>query len=312
VVERTGVVGHAVTPTAAVLVEEFDRLFYHQEEPFPSTSIFASYMVQRLAQEHGVTVLLDGQGADEYLAGYAHYPAAALVDLARGGAVATWWRERRALRARTGADPVSPRAALWQWWHARAAPDEVRFIAEARPVDFLVPELRDAYGAEEPRRSPAGSGLLDSRLRADLLEGHLQELLRYADRNAMAFARETRLPFLDHRLVELVMTRPIGLSYRDGESKWILRRAMRGIVPDEILDRRDKVGFATPWSTWTSGPASRVLRERLSQAERELSPVVRPGSLQLDSPAALGVMAIASARAQFQRLTPPALVAQQT
>ena len=62
----------------------------------------------------------------------------------------------------------------------------------------------------------------------------------------MAFARETRLPFLDHRLVELVMTRPIELSYRDGESKWVLRRAMRGIVPDEILDRRDKVGFATP------------------------------------------------------------------
>ena len=302
VVERAGVHGHSVTPTAEALVEEFDRLFYHQEEPFPSTSIFASYLVQRLARDHGVTVLLDGQGADEFLAGYAHYPAAALVDLARTGEFVRWWRERRALRARTGGDPVPPRAALWQWWHARGAPGEPIAIDATRPVPFLTREAAQAHEGEAPRRSSVTGGLLDARLRADLLEGHLQELLRYADRNAMAFARETRLPFLDHRLVELVMTRPIELSYRDGESKWVLRRAMRGIVPDEILDRRDKVGFATPWARWTAGPQRAVLEERLRSAERDLEGFVRPNALTLDSPAALGVMALSSMRAQFVRI----------
>jgi asparagine synthase (glutamine-hydrolysing) len=305
-VERAGVTGFTVTPTAEAFLADFDRLFYHQEEPFPSSSIFASWLVQRLASEHGVTVLLDGQGADEYLAGYAHYPAALLVDHARRGELGRWWRERRALRARTGADPVPPRAALWHWRRGpRALSGPVPVQAE-RPVAFLSPELSRAHGAEEPRTMPAAGGLLATRLRADLLEGHLQELLRYADRNAMAFARETRLPFLDHRLVELVMRRPLSLSYRDGESKWVLRRAMRGVVPDEILDRRDKVGFATPWTEWTGGRWGAELTNRLREAERALGEIIQPNLLTPADPAALGVMAIASIRAQLAQLHRPA------
>jgi asparagine synthase (glutamine-hydrolysing) len=305
---HTGVIGHTVTPTADALVEEFDRLFFHQEDPFPSTSIFASYLVQRLAREHGVTVLLDGQGADEYLAGYAHYPAAALVDFARRGQLGRWRLERRALATRTGADPVPPRAALLHWWRARRGFASALEVDGPRDVGFLEDDFARAHAEEGPRTVRLDDGMLGTRLRADLLEGHLQELLRYADRNAMAFSRETRLPFLDHRLVEHVMTAPIELSYRDGESKWVLRRAMRGTVPDAVLDRRDKVGFVTPWARWLEGPHQAVFAERLCEAERELHGVVRPGALDTASPAALGVMAIASARTQLRVLAPRALV----
>ncbi len=307
VTSHTGIAGHSVTPTAHEFAESFDRLFYHQEEPFPSTSIFASYLVQRLASEHGVTVLLDGQGADEYLAGYAHYPAAALVDLARVGNLPGWRRERHALLARTGADPVPPRAVLWHWWMARRPSKRPREINDSQNISFLEMDFRRGYERDVARAMPSSDSVLESRLRADLLDGHLQELLRYADRNAMAFARETRLPFLDHRLVELVMTRPVDLSYRNGESKWVLRQAMRGTVPDAILDRRDKVGFATPWSRWTKGPLGNVMLERLREAEAALAGIVRPGALAIDSQGALGVMAIASMRTQLQRLAPTPL-----
>jgi asparagine synthase (glutamine-hydrolysing) len=308
VTAHTGVIGHTVTPTADALIAEFDRLFYHQEEPFPSTSIFASYLVQRMASEHGVTVLLDGQGADEYLAGYAHYPATALVDFARRGQWSRWHRERRALMARTGVDPVPPRAALLHWWRARRAVAMPVEVHAGQDVGFLGDDFARAHAGELPQVAPLGDGLLDTRLRADLLDGHLQELLRYADRNAMAFSRETRLPFLDHRLVEHVMTAPISLSYRDGESKWVLRRAMRGVVPDAILDRRDKVGFVTPWARWLEGPHQAAFAERLRESERELQGIVRRGALTTASPGALGAMAIASARAQLRALAPRALV----
>jgi asparagine synthase (glutamine-hydrolysing) len=310
VADAAGLSGHTVVPTAEAFVSDLDRLVYHQEEPFPTTSIFASYLVQRLARDHDVTVLLDGQGADEYLAGYAPYAAAVLVELASAGRVARWSQERRALLKRTGSDPVPPRAAFYHWWHAKRNGDRALSVDPEQDVSFLQSELAEKYAGERARTLPITHGLVDARLRADLLDGHLQELLRYADRNAMSFGRETRLPFLDHRLVELVMTVPVDLSYRNGESKWILRHAMRSMVPDAILDRRDKVGFATPWKAWTSGSLGAVLRERLRQAELELSAIVQPGKLELDSGAALGVMAIASTRAQFRCLTRSSVVIQ--
>jgi asparagine synthase (glutamine-hydrolysing) len=302
VVDAAGLSGHTIVPTAEGFVSDFDRLVYHQEEPFPTTSIFASYLVQRLAHDHDVTVLLDGQGADEYLAGYAHYTSAVLVELASAGRVARWSQERRALLNRTGSDPVPPRAAFYHWWRAKRNGGRALGVDTEQEIPFMRTELAEKYAGERVRTLPITHGLVDARLRADLIEGHLQELLRYADRNAMSFGRETRLPFLDHRLVELVMAGPIDLSYRNGESKWILRQAMRGMVPDAILDRRDKVGFATPWKAWTSGSLGAVLCERLRQAERDLSDVVQPGKLELHSAAALGVMAIASTRVQFRSL----------
>src|SRR5690606_31827914 len=124
----------------------------------------------------------------------------------------------------------------------------------------------ESFSHEQARRVNVRGTPLRTRLYADLMLGHLQELLRYGDRNSMHFSREVRLPFLDHRLVEFSLSLPDDSLFHRGESKWILRRAMRGIVPDPILDRRDKVGFATPWKQWWTGRTGDQLRDLLRNA----------------------------------------------
>ena len=300
-----GIPGFSVTPTAAEFLREIDRLYYHQEEPFPATSIFSSYVVNRLALEHGVTVLLDGQGADEYLAGYAHYPAARLMDLARRWRIGAWSRERAGVKARLGVDPVPPRAMLML--AARSVRESHReiLVDDVHDVGWLQPEFREAYAREAPRTIPVGRDGLRARLKADLTLGHLQELLRYADRNAMAFSREPRLPFLDHRLVELCAALPTSYLLDRGESKKVMRGAMRGIVPDVILDRKDKVGFATPWANWWRGECATALEQRLAESAELLRAYVDPRRVRPGSREALIVVSLASA---YQSLSADARV----
>ncbi len=290
---RVGIPGFSTKPTAVEFLQELDTLFYHQEEPFPSTSIFASYLVNRLAAEHGVTVLLDGQGADEYLAGYGHYPAVLLTDLARRRRLLHWWSERRALRVRHAIDPVPPRAFLSLMRHPMGVSDAL-LVDDVHPVGWLQADFRERFANEQPRTVNVGRDALRARLHADLTGGHLQELLRYADRNAMAFSREPRLPFLDHRLIELCATFPTRHLLSAGTSKRVLRTAMRGIVPDVILDRKDKVGFATPWAQWWTGPHASALTGRFLDSAWSLRDYVDATKIAPGSRESLLVMSLGS------------------
>jgi asparagine synthase (glutamine-hydrolysing) len=306
VLRHTGVQGFSVVPRARQFLDELDRLAYHQEEPFTSTSVFASFLVQRLAREHGVTVMLDGQGADEYLAGYPHYPAFVLAAFAKSARWGEWWRERVATRRILGVDPVPPRAALKYWLttltKSNGASPEIAVDAE-RDCSFLRPEVRARFVNEEPRRLRPGGDPLKGRLYADLMHGHLQELLRYADRNSMASSRELRLPFLDHRLVEFTLSLPASMLFHDGWSKRVLRDAMRGVVPAAILDRRDKVGFMAPWAQWWRDERSAaVLRERLRESRALVDDYVNVDMIEAGSPAALGVLSFARSLTQLRAL----------
>ena len=305
VLAHTGVQGFSVVPTAAEFLRELDRLAYHQEEPFTSTSVFASYLVQRLAKEHDVTVMLDGQGADEYLAGYAHYPALVLSSLARGGRWREWRRERAAVREVIGIDPVPPKAAVRYWLSSLNSRNgsQVVVVDSEHTIAFLSDDLQSEFADEEPRTIEAKGDPLKARLYADLMGGHLQELLRYADRNSMAFSREVRLPFLDHRLVEFSLSLPSRMLFHDGWSKRVLREAMRGTVPAAILERRDKVGFATPWTQWLRDHmVTTSLRDQLDAARETVGGLVNIDAIRPGSSAVLGVLSLALALRRLQSL----------
>jgi asparagine synthase (glutamine-hydrolysing) len=246
VTRATRVEPHFVWPTGEQMFEEMDRLFHHQEEPFGSASIYAQWCVMRLAKEHDVTVLLDGQGADEMLAGYHPYFTVVANDLFnnwRFPAFISWRSSYKALHGK----PISP----LNWTIRQGVPENLK-----RPVRKLMGKNGDGNGHAVERVVPVYPKEFEkvSALRK-ILWWHttrqgLIELLRYADRNSMAHSREVRLPFLDHNLVEFVFSLPERLLIRDGWTKWVLRQAFRGVVPEPILNRVDKLGYEPPQQRW--------------------------------------------------------------
>jgi asparagine synthase (glutamine-hydrolysing) len=234
-------------PTGEQLSGELQRLAWHQEEPFGSTSIFAQWCVMAKVRERGVTVLLDGQGADEALGGYRPY-GVHLAELLKCHQYRSAFRASRDMNHATGL----PQLPVWAQALARQAPDRwirrYREVREARRAAVLRAALRDSSAdAVPPERTYGG---LAEHLKELITETSLPHLLRYEDRNAMAFAVEGRVPFVDHRLIEYSLTKGLAWCIHRGWTKWILREAMRGLVPQEILWRRDKVGFETPETEW--------------------------------------------------------------
>ncbi len=265
---------HAVEPGATELLEDLGSLIASHEEPVGSSSVYAQYRVMRAAREQGVTVLLDGQGADELFGGYAGIggwalrsegPLRELRALARGGP------ERRELLLSLGAERL-PRAF--------AARHRLR---EASPYASLG-VVRDAASLEPPAVDWAqGRGPLVRELARQAFHTSMPVLLRYADRNSMAHSREVRLPFLDRRVAELAYSLPPEFLYRDGVTKRILRDAVRDIVPAEILDRREKVGFETPEVRWLGTPeAVAQIAEVVLDPGADIAALLKDDALEAD------------------------------
>ncbi len=248
VVERTGVEPHYAFPDPKELIETLRRVVRQQDEPFGSTSVFAQWTVMRLAAQHGIRVLLDGQGADEILAGYHGFFGALFADLLVQGRWRRFREEWRAYRQRYGALPPQAVANF-----ARALLPHI-VVQRVRPLmtgsaAWLAPEFRRRWKEEGEGDQPEGAHLRAMQRRVVERNG-LRALLHCEDRNAMAFGIEPRLPFLDHRLVEYAFALPSDLKLHEGWTKVLLRQAMDGILPDPVRWRTDKLGFVTPEDEW--------------------------------------------------------------
>lgn len=256
--------GHSVAPSGNGLLSDIDRLIAYQEQPFGSASIYMQWEVMRLAKQTGVKVLLDGQGGDELFCGYeGHWPPMlahllthgrwiSLVSQFRAVPAAAFSRGSLAGRTLAHALPAElrQRASLRRQFRRQAWLD--RDLADAEAPPDLWTALRIA--------PPAPMGVLEDgpalsrHLWNILLRESLPGLLRFEDRNSMAFGIEARVPMLDRAVVEMAMRTPPQLKMRDGQTKQVLRTAMRGVVPDAILSRTDKIGFAAPTLDWMRGP----------------------------------------------------------
>ncbi len=257
VVHHAGAHSFGVTPDPSRLADEVERLHWHQEEPFLSASIYMQWCVMRLAAEHSTRVLIDGQGADELLAGYQFYFRSFQLDLLDRRRPVRLLRETRAFTGRL------KRAAA-------ALPESGRrFNAE---IAYTLPALA-ALWLKRPGVFNGGYGIgvapaipgfrLRRQISEALLYNSLPMLLRYADRNAMAFSREPRLPYLDYDLVDFTISLPDSALIRNGWQKHVLRKAAEGVIPPSIQWRADKVGFAAPLDVWLRGPLRDWAYERL-------------------------------------------------
>jgi asparagine synthase (glutamine-hydrolysing) len=239
--EWVGAIDHAVYASSDL--SSLEEMLYAQDEPVGSTSIYAQFLVMKEIRRSGFKVTLDGQGADEYLAGYdnyfAQYLKQCLLDLKLGKfftLVVGLLKDKR--------------LTLWgliTFFGAQFAPDWTKNWLRTRLVSL--PELN--YVVDQSVKRPKLRANLSETLWQNLNDNGIPTLLRYADRNAMHHSIEGRVPFLYVELVEYIFSLPVHYLFSNsGVTKHVFREAMRGIVPDEVLDRKDKIGFATPELEW--------------------------------------------------------------
>lgn len=261
---------HKVLVSPNELALDLDDMIRSQGEPFGSTSIYAQYRVFKLAQENGITVTLDGQGADEMLAGYNGYPSKRIkslldqrqfLDALRFTREWAKWPDRdlkHCLKS-VAAEYVSGSiySLLRQSSGMHLGPKWINTnILREQGVSIAFPNQKSPYDIAGRR--------LASELAFSLSRRGLQSLLRHGDRNSMRFSIESRVPFLNSDITEFLLSLPEEyLISNQGETKSVFRAAMRGIVPDAILDRRDKVGFSTPEQVWLTHLSDQI-REWLS------------------------------------------------
>lgn len=256
---------HKVVVSAEELAADLEDLIATQGEPFGSTSIYAQYRVFKLAKEHGITVTLEGQGADEVMGGYNGYPGQRIHSLLDRGDYRQAWAF----------------LAKWSEWPGRSRSEGLKRIvgeySEGRLHDLLrslngmgnTPEWIRAEPLREcgvhlefpgtANRYSAPERRMMGALATSLSQRGLLGLLRHGDRNSMRFSVESRVPFLTTDMADFMLSLPEDyLVSAGGETKHLLRSALRGIVPDEVLNRRDKIGFATPEQQWLMGMAGTI------------------------------------------------------
>ncbi len=269
VVAKTAATPHYIFPKAEDVFARASDITWHQDEPFGSTSIFAQWCVFEEARRAGIKVMLDGQGADEQLAGYHSSYGYYMADLIRKGSYITLLRTM-AERSRYHGVPFSEQFARYM---APLLPPKMRAFA-IRQRQSLV--YHDWTNSEVFRSLGPARSVLDTACEINGLPGitdiaslclvltvssNLPMLLHWEDRNSMAHSVEARVPFLDHRLVEFNLA--LGNSHKivRGDTKRVLRSAMEGVLPQEVRNRRDKLGFATPEQVWFRGPLKGLIVE---------------------------------------------------
>jgi asparagine synthase (glutamine-hydrolysing) len=259
-VEASGARSDIVVPDGADFWGTFDRLAYQQDEPTAGPGVYSQWQVMGLAHRHGLKVLLDGQGGDETLAGYWRYLPLRLRDLLASGNLPAFLRMWGPVAGRLGV--ATTLALTVEPWLPSALVAPLRRRYGQGKDRVLTPALRalPTMTLRPPREFPSA---VTRQQAFDTLQRLLPSLLRYEDRNSMAFSIETRLPFLDYRLVEFVFSLPDHQRLAGATTKAILRRALAGRIPPTVLARQDKMGFETPADLWLRGRYVAEVRRRL-------------------------------------------------
>lgn len=246
-----GLTNYCTTPSAEKFGQDIEMLMWHQEQPFASASIFAQYQVFGLMKDKQIKVALDGQGADELFAGYDDYLSAYVIDTFRGKSIL---RSYRAFRSLKGTGRIGWRSVVFMYlrkfFSGRLASLSSSYLNRSQRT--FIKSLQSAIGNQigaSPLPNFRNSDSLVGQIRRHQFNVGLPMLLRFEDRNSMAFSIEARVPYLDHFLVAYAFQIEEEALFQNGETKFPLRRLLSDMVPEDVVRQKRKIGFAS--EEWT-------------------------------------------------------------
>lgn len=272
-----------VSPSANDLMDDLAKLSWHQDEPFTSSSIYAQYKVYELARKNNIKVLLDGQGADETLAGYTKYLNWYMQELTGHNKFFPARREKAALKRNSIPMKWGVKNLLASYLpsHAALALEKIEFKKISQSQFINANLMQEVKGKEWLGIYKPVVTKLNDILYFNTMQHGLEELLRYADRNSMAHGTEVRLPFLSADLVSFLFSLPSCLKIKNGFTKSILRKAMDKKLPDSIVWRTEKVGFEPPQKSWMQ---NKKVQDLFYEAKEKLvkEKILKPAILDRD------------------------------
>ena len=276
VINATEVKSYKVFPKEQELFKDLDSIILHMDEPFGSTSIFAQWNVFKTAKEKGLTVMLDGQGADEQLAGYTQFYAVAFAHYLRRFQLIRFRREvyyyckyRAATEKYVSVADVLLNAVVsafmpnrLKMYLKRKLGYGYRDLPFSREIIEKVVGERTIYQVSNP-----------GKYSVDMMKCSMASLLHYEERDSMAHSIESRVPFLDYKLAESIHAMPIHYKIRNGVTKAVMRDGLKGILPDMIRNRISKLGFVTPEDKWINDNFEKF-RLELQEASHRLNGLI--------------------------------------
>jgi len=246
VIDYTGSIAHYAKPTLDSFISDFDNLLYSQDEPFGSTSIYAQYAVFKKISSTAIKVVLDGQGADEVFAGYHGLLNLYVSYLLKKGSLMAFLRESFSIAELY-------RKALHTQYYETMQFYKNRLRLTYRRLRTIADKIRPHTADEVEHRLKILNPLqqdFEEYLVHMVMQSNLPELLRYEDRNSMAFSIESRVPFLEPELVHFALSLPAEYKIHNGVTKHILRESLKGYIPEDVRTRVDKLGFPAPEKQW--------------------------------------------------------------
>ncbi|MBE0676640.1 MAG: asparagine synthetase B, partial [Bacteroidales bacterium] len=281
VINHTKVDASFVYPKPEDIFRLTPELIWTHDEPYQSQSAFLAWHVFRLARENGVKVLLNGQGADEYLGGYGQFTSARYADMFRKLRITTAFEDirqycrlkgiSRSLVYRETAIHLLPLTVRKWMRYLHFSSESINNLIDHKALG-LVPVHPYVVIPVKYNTVPEISEHLT-------FYSTLPKYLRWEDRNSMANSVEARVPFLDHRLVEFAYSLPDNYLEMNGITKRVMREALKDLLPDEIRTRKDKMGFATPEEVWVKKENTRLFRRKIEEAVEITRGIIKPEAL---------------------------------
>jgi asparagine synthase (glutamine-hydrolysing) len=244
VIKQTNSDKYFLFPDAAGFLDELDKLIWHQDEPFIGATVFAQWSVFKEIHRTRLKVVLDGQGSDEIFLGYfSYYP---------------YYLRRHLLNPLRFISEFVNGSSVSQLGLVKFTENYVYFNSPSiryrhvtnNAMHVFNPGFVKSLAHKEIFNKTVAAESLSANRFSNLWSISLPSLLRYEDKNSMAFSVEARLPFLDHRLVEFVFSLPYDMLIKRGWTKYILREATRKIIPENIRLRKGKLAFSVPQKEW--------------------------------------------------------------